>query len=115
MNKLTKDEINSLKKVEEFFIQIREGYKRASSIKEDMIVAEIYERITGKKETNFACGQCSFRMYKTVGDAYFEALKTLERTTDYTNTHTPKKNKTTTKKTKTNDRQRKARVAKEKD
>ena len=113
MNKLTKDEINSLKKVEIYFIQIREGYKRASSIKEDMIVAEIYERITGKKETNFACGQCSFRMYKTVGDAYFEALDALK--SEETDTHTPKKNKTTTKKTKTNDRQRKARVAKEKD
>ena len=101
MNKLTKDEINSLKKVEEFFIQIREGYKRASSIKEDMIVAEIYERITGKKETNFACGQCSFRMYKTVGEAYFEALKALDTVAD-----TDKKNKTTTKTVKTNGKRR---------
>lgn len=106
MNKLTTDEINSLKKVEEFFKQTREGYKRASSIKEDIIVSEIYERITGKKETNFACGQCSFRMYKTVGDAYFEALKTLESTTDDTKTNTPKKNNTTTKKTNTNGRKR---------
>lgn len=106
MNKLTTDEINSLKKVEEFFKQIREGYKRASSIKEDMIVAEIYERITGKKETNFACGQCSFRMYKTVGDAYWEALKTLESTTDDTKTHTPNKNKTTTKTVKKNGQRR---------
>lgn len=113
MHKLTKYEINSLKKVEEFFKQIKEGYKRASSVKEDVIVAEIYERITGKKETNFACGQCSFRMYKVVGEAYWEALKEVD--TIDTKTPTPKKNKTTTKKTKTNDRQRKARVAKEKD
>lgn len=106
MNKLTKDDINSLKKVEIYFIQIREGYKRSSSVKEDMIVAEIYERITGKKETNFACGQCSFRMYKTVGDAYWEALKELESTTDDTKTPTQNKNKTTTKKTNTNGRKR---------
>ena len=106
MNKLTTDEIKSLKNVEEFFKQIREGYKRASSIKEDMIVAEIYERITGKKETNFACGQCSFRMYKTVGDAYWEALKEIESTTDDTKTHTPNKNKPTTKTVKTNGKRR---------
>ena len=114
MNKLTKDDINTLKKVEEFFRQIREGYKRASSIKEDMIVAEIYERITGKKETNFACGQCSFRMYKAVGDAYWEALDALK--SEATETTTKKNDKPkTVKKPKTNDRQRKARVAKEKD
>lgn len=113
MNKLTKDEINSLKKVEIYFIQIREGYKRCSSVKEDTIVSEIYTKLTGKVEKNFACGQCSFRMYKTVGDAYWEALKTLESTTDDTNTPTPKKNKTTTKKTKTNERQRRTKAKKE--
>ena len=102
--KLTKDEINSLKKVEEFFIQIREGYKRCSSVKEDMIVAEIYERITGKKETNFACGQCSFRMYKTVGEAYWEALDALK--SEETDTTTQNKNKTTTKTVKTNGKRR---------
>lgn len=106
MYKLTKSDIERLKPLEPYFLQILEHYKRASSIKEDMIVAEIYERITGKKETNFACGQCSFRMYKTVGDAYFEALKTLESTTDETKTNTPKKNNTTTKKTNTNGRKR---------
>ena len=111
MNKLTKDEINSLKKVEEFFIQIREGYKRASSIKEDMIVAEIYERITGKKETNFACGQCSFRMYKTVGEAYWQALDALK--SEATDITTPNKNKTTTKKTNTNERKRRTKAKKD--
>ena len=102
MYKLNKEDINSLKNVEEFFKQIREGYKRASSIKDDMVVSEIYTKLTGKIEKNFACGQCSFRMYKTVGDAYFDALKTLESTTDDTKTHTPNKNKTTTKTVKKN-------------
>ena len=111
MNKLTKEDINSLKNVEEFFKQIREGYKRASSIKEDMIVAEIYERITGKKETNFACGQCSFRMYKTVGDAYWEALDALK--SEATDTTTPKKNKTTTKTVKKNERERRTKAKKD--
>ena len=106
MNKLNKSDIEKLKPLEPYFLQIRENYKRASSIKEDMIVAEIYERITGNKETNFACGQCSFRMYKTVGDAYWEALKTLESTTDDTKTHTPNKNKTTTKTVKKNGQRR---------
>lgn len=112
MNKLTKDEIKSLKKVEEFFIQIREGYKRCSSVKDDIIVAEIYERITGKKETNFACGQCSFRMYKTVGDAYWEALDALNR--EATDTTTKKNDKPkTVKKEKTNERQRRTKAKKD--
>ena len=106
MNKLTKDEINSLKKVEIYFIQIREGYKRSSSVKEDTMVSEIYTKLTGKVEKNFACGQCSFRMYKVVGEAYFDALKTLESTTDDTKTTTPKKNKTTTKTVKKNGQRR---------
>ena len=106
MNKLTKDEINSLKKVEIYFIQIREGYKRSSSVKEDTMVSEIYTKLTGKVEKNFACGQCSFRMYKVVGEAYFDALKTLESTTDDTKTTTPNKNKTTTKTVKTNGKRR---------
>lgn len=106
MTKLTKDEINSLKNVEEFFKQIREGYKRCSSVKEDTMVSEIYTKLTGKVENNFACGQCSFRMYKVVGEAYWEALKELESTTDDTKTTTPNKNKTTTKTVKKNGQRR---------
>ena len=114
MNKLTKDEINSLKNVEEFFKQIREGYKRCSSVKEDTMVSEIYTKLTGKVEKNFACGQCSFRMYKVVGEAYWEALDALK--SEATDTTTKKNDKQkTVKKPKTNDRKRKARVAKEKD
>ena len=114
MYKLTKSDIEKLKPLESYFIQIRENYKRCSSVKEDMIVAEIYERITGKKETNFACGQCSFRMYKAVGEAYWQALDALK--SEETDTTTKKNDKPkTVKKSKTNDRQRKARIAKEKD
>ena len=110
--KLTKSDIEKLKPLESYFIQIRENYKRCSSVKEDMIVAEIYERITGKKETNFACGQCSFRMYKVVGEAYWQALDALK--SEETDTTTQKTNKTkVVKKTKTNERKR--RVTKEKD
>lgn len=101
MNKLTTDEINSLKKVEIYFKQIREGYKRCSSVKEDTMVSEIYTKLTGKVENNFACGQCSFRMYKVVGDAYFDALKTLDTVAD-----TDKKTKPTTKTVKKNGQRR---------
>lgn len=96
MKMLTKDDINTLKPFEVYFKQIRENYKRASSIKEDIIVAEIYERITGKKETNFACGQCVFKMYKTVGEHYYQALES----------DTTKNKPKTVKKTNTNGRKR---------
>ena len=106
MMKLTKSDIEKLKPLEPYFIQIKENYKRSSLISEDMLVSEYYEKLTGKVEKNFACGQCSFRMYKVVGEEYFEALKTLENTTDDTNTPTPKKNKTTTKTVKKNGQRR---------
>ena len=109
MYKLNKEDINSLKKVEIYFKQIREGYKRCSSVKEDTMVSEIYTKLTGKVEKNFACGQCSFRMYKTVGDAYWQALKENETKTTTTTDNKPK----TVKKTKTNERQRRTKAKKD--
>lgn len=101
MYKLNKSDIEKLKPLEPYFLQIRENYKRASSIKEDMIVAEIYERITGKKETNFACGKCVFNMYKTVGEYYYKALDS-DTLADDTTKNKPK----IVKKTNTNGRKR---------
>ena len=107
MNTLTDKDIKALKPLEIYFKQIKEGYKRATSIKEDMLVSEYYTKLTGKVEKNFACGQCSFRMYKTVGDAYWQALKENE-----TDTTTKKNDKPTPKKTVKKNGQR--RVTKEK-
>ena len=90
MNILTEKDINALKDMEIYFKQIEQGYKRASSVKEDIIVADIYERITGKKETNFSCGQCVFKMYKTVAHYYYQALDSIVKDTK-TNTKTAKK------------------------
>lgn len=106
MYKLDKSDIDKLKPLESYFIQVNEKYKRSSLISEDMVVAEIYTKLTGKVEKNFACGQCSFRMYKVVGEAYWKALNEIE-----TDTTTPKKNKTTTKTVKKNGQRR---VTKEK-
>ena len=107
MNKLTKDDINTLKPMEIYFRQIRQNYKRASSVKEDMVVSEIYTKLTGKVEKNFACGRCVFNMYSTVGTAYWQALKENE-----TDTTTKKNDKPTPKKTVKKNGQR--RVTKEK-
>ena len=105
---LTKDDINALKPMEVYFRQIRQNYKRASSVKEDTIVSEIYTKLTGKVEKNFACGKCSYEMYKTVGVAYWQALES-----NVDDTKIEKKTKPTTKKTKTNERQRRTKAKKE--
>lgn len=112
MYKLDKSDIEKLKPLTEYFLQVKEKYKRASTLKEDMLASEYYEKLTGKKENNFSCNQCVFKIYSTVGQAYFEALKTLESTTDDTKTTTPNKNKTTTKTVKKNGKRR---VTKEKE
>ena len=107
MNKLTKSDIEKLKPLESYFLQVKEKYKRASTLSEDTLASEYYTKLTGKVENNYTCNQCVFNIYKTVGDAYWQALKENE-----TDTTTPKKTKPTTKKTvKTNGQRR---VTKEK-
>ena len=106
MNKLTKSDIEKLKPLESYFIQVKEKYKRASALSEDMLVSEYYEKLTGKKENNFTCNQCVFKIYSTVGQAYFDALNALDTVED-----TDKKTKQTTKTVKTNGKRR---VTKEK-
>ena len=106
MMKLTKSDIEKLKQLESYFLQVKEKYKRASALSEDMLASEYYEKLTGKKENNFTCNQCVFKIYKTVGDAYWEALKALDTVAD-----TDKKTKPTTKTVKKNGKRR---VTKEK-
>lgn len=104
MYKLNKVDIEKLKPLESYFIQVKEKYKRASALSEDMLVSEYYEKLTGKVEKNFTCNQCVFKIYSTVGQAYWEALDALK--SDATDTTTPKKNNTTTKTVKTNGKRR---------
>ena len=75
-------------------------------MREETLVSEYYTKLTGKLENNFSCNQCVFKIYSTVGQAYWEALKTLESTTDDTKTNTQTKNKTTTKTIKKNGQRR---------
>lgn len=106
MMKLTKSDIEKLKPLESYFIQDKEKYKRASTLSEDTLVSEYYNKLTGKLENNFSCNQCVFKIYSTVGQAYWEALKTLNTVAD-----TDKKTKPTTKTVKKNGKRR---VTKEK-
>ena len=112
MYKLDKTDIENLKPLVEYFIQVKEKYKRASSLKEDMLVSEYYTKLTGKVEKNYTCNQCVFKIYSTVGQAYFDALDALK--SEATDTTTQKTNKTkAVKKTKTNERQRRTKAKKE--
>ena len=104
MCKLNKTDIEKLKPLESYFIQVKEKYKRASALKEDMLVSEYYEKLTGKVEKNFSCNQCVFKIYSTVGQAYLEALDALK--SEEKDTTTPNKNKTTTKTVKKNGKRR---------
>ena len=104
MYKLDKSDIEKLKPLESYFIQVKEKYKRASALKEDMLVSEYYTKLTGKVEKNYTCNQCVFKIYSTVGQAYWEALDALK--SEATDTTTPNKNKTTTKTVKKNGQRR---------
>ena len=101
MYKLNKSDIEKLKPLTEYFLQVKEKYKRASTLSEDTLVSEYYTKLTGKLENNFSCNQCVFNIYSTVGQAYWEALKALDTVAD-----TDKKTKPTTKTVKKNGQRR---------
>lgn len=102
MYKLNKKDIEKLKPLESYVLQVKEKYKRASTLQEDTLASEYYTKLTEKVEKNFTCNQCVFKIYSTVGTAYWEALKALDTVAD-----TDKKTKPTDKKTvKTNGQRR---------
>jgi len=69
----TKEELEQLSALEiHFSTAVYSQYKRATSSKNDAMVAEIYKAATGKQlAVNASCGICSFNLYSTVGRKYF--------------------------------------------
>ena len=88
-----KEELEKLSELEiHFSTAVHAQYKRATSSKNDAMVAEIYKAATGKQlQVNASCGICSFNLYSTVGKKYFHDKemvgKELEPTEENTTTN----------------------------
>ena len=112
----TKDELEKLSELEiHFSTAVHAQYKRATSSKNDAMVAEIYKAATGKQlAVNASCGICSFNLYSTVGKKYFadkaamvsnELEPTEENTNDNNNKATDKDASTLSTKINTTDKE----------
>ena len=77
---LTIEQYKKLIPLESYFWTIKYGaYKRASSTRENELVKEILEEVTGKKQTfNFSCPTCVYNMYQQLAEQYFVAKDAYE-------------------------------------
>lgn len=80
MNYFNRQQIKQLSKLKEHFeTVIYAQWKRGTTITENELMADVYERVTGKRlNRNWACGQCVYNAYKEVGELYFKSIMQLE-------------------------------------
>lgn len=75
---LTRTEIKKLQDngIEPYFQQTKNGYKRASTRKQDELVAEIAYRLHGERYSiNWGCARCIYDLYHFVERVYFESIE----------------------------------------
>lgn len=77
MNILNEKQINELKELgfEEYIPQLKNGYKRASTLKLNKLVWELTE--TPNK--NYSCGQCAYNAFKQLIPVYEKSLEELNK------------------------------------
>ena len=77
MRAFNKEELDQLSKLEiYFYTATKAGYKRATTTEQDRTVVSIYAAATGETlRLDPGCGYCSFKIYKTVGEKFYQDLK----------------------------------------
>lgn len=77
MNILSKEDLEIYKNHErEFTTSLYYDYKRNTSSKDCLQLAEIYEKTTGLTVTrNFSCASCQLTLFKQLGRLYFDSVE----------------------------------------
>lgn len=58
--------------VQHFMTATVSDYKRGTTSRQNTLVADIYDEVTGLKVSrNFGCSVCCFRLYRDAGNLYF--------------------------------------------
>ena len=70
-------ELKKLEKVSGYFYTaVNLSYKNNTTVEENNMVADLYERVTGEKvHRNWACPRCVFELYRKAGKIYYESGK----------------------------------------
>ena len=94
INKLFNNkQLDLLSDAEEYFIQVKNGFKRNSLHALDVKVYETLNSIEPTQEPKWSCSKCIFNLYKRVSELYFISKEKIENDGKEKNI---KKNSTTT-------------------
>ena len=94
INKLFNNkQLDLLKEAEEYFIQVKNGFKRNSPHALDVKVYNVLNEVEATQEPKWSCSKCIFNLYKRVSDIYFISKEKIENDGKEKNI---KKNSTTT-------------------
>ena len=68
---LNNKQLDLLKEAEEYFIQVKNGFKRNSPHTLDVKVYETLNSIEPTQEPKWSCSKCIFNLYKRASEIYF--------------------------------------------
>lgn len=92
INKLfDKKQLDLLSEAEEYFNQVKNGFKRNSAHALDIKVYETLNEVEPTQEPKWSCSKCVYNLYKRVSEIYFISKEKIEN-----EKKDPKNNKSTT-------------------
>lgn len=96
INKLFNNkQLDLLKEAEEYFIQVKNGYKRNSPHALDVKVYETLNSIEPTQEPKWSCSKCIFNLYKRASEIYFISKEKIENEKKDTKNNNPTTSSTT--------------------
>ena len=99
INKLFNNKhLDLLKEAEEYFIQVKNGFKRNSPHALDVKVYETLNSIEPTQEPKYSCSKCVFNLYKRVSEIYFISKEKIENEKTVQKNNNPTTSSTTTSK-----------------
>ena len=99
INKLFNNkQLDLLKEAEEYFIQVKNGFKRNSPHALDVKVYETLNSIEPTQEPKYSCSKCVFNLEKRVSKIYFISKEKIENEKTVQKNNNPTTSSTTTSK-----------------
>ena len=99
MNILSKEIIKALEPAEEYFRQVKNGFKRNSPHALDVLVYEALKSVNSNEpKPNYSCSKCIFELYRKCSKVYNESKEKIENEKTVQKNNNPTTSSTTTSK-----------------
>ena len=96
INKLfNKKQLDLLSEAEEYFRQVKAGFKRNSPHALDVRVYEVLNSIEPTQEPKYSCSKCVYNLYKRASEIYFNSKEKIENEKKDTKNNNPTTSGTT--------------------